>query len=397
MYNIPKITMVQIELTSRCNASCPACSRNISGGPLAPGVVPEDLMLEDIQRMFPLEIVKNLHLINYCGNLGDPGIAKDLFEVLDFFKQNASPKLIQIVRSNGGMRTPDYWSKLGKLFKKQFVPSHPFGQSGVVFSVDGLSDTNHIYRRGVVWDKLYENMKAYSDSGGYGIWEWLIFDHNKHQVDEARVLADKLGFEFVVKQPVGFGEIDGIKRPLRVLDKEGEYDYSIWPADFVGEKLEPEHPPKYVPGKWARPDLSDYSSQLGKESIIKCKSIQYEHHQEVFITASGHLLPCCYLGGAFGQRDTTYSRRQFNEKVDAVGLDKFDLRKHSMIDILQGPYFSKFFLDSWSAPSIEDGKMLFCVEICGEKSHIDKIYNAEFYEKAQNGILRKVVPIEKNS
>jgi len=389
MYNLSAIKMAQVELSSRCNASCPACSRNISGGPVAPGFTPEDLSLEDIKRMFDPEILKNMELINYCGNLGDPGINKDLLEILAYIKENASPQLSQVVRTNGGMRTPDHWFKMGEFFQKQFIPDHPFSHSGVVFSVDGLADTNHIYRRGVQWDKVWENMKAYSAAGGYGIWEFLKFDHNKHQIEEARQLAAELNFTFLTKDPVGFGEIDGERRPLVVIDREGNYEYSIWPHDWEGEKKPDTRKLQYLPsqqgnlpGSWKNIKLSEYSQKLSIESTIKCKSLQYKNYQEIFITASGHLLPCCYIGGALGQRNTSYSRHQFNEKLDAAGLDKFDLRKHTIVEILTSGSFDHLFIESWNKSSAEDGKMLFCVEVCGERSHIDKIYNAEFYKKS---------------
>lgn len=391
MYNIPNIKRLHIELTSRCNASCPACNRNISGGPIAPNITPEDLYIEDIQKMFPAEILKNIELINYCGNLGDPGIARDLFEVVDFFKQNASPRLVQVIRSNAGMRTPEYWTKLGKLFQWTHKPDHIFSHNAVVFSVDGLADTNHIYRRGVVWDKVWENMRAYSLAGGYGVWEFLIFDHNKHQVDEARELANQLGFEFLVKNPMGFGDTDGVRQPMFVLDKNGEYEYSIWPHDFDGERIEPARKPRYDPNNpWAPSPLTDYSRQLVAESTIKCKSLVDIDYEEIYITASGHLLPCCYLGGALGKRPTSYGKLQFNEKINAVGLDNFDLKKHDMLEILNGPVFSKFFKDAWEADTIENGKMLFCVEVCGEKSQIDKIYAPEFHQSTR----RKIISIE---
>ena len=92
--------------------------------------------------------------------------------------------------------------------------------AGVVFSVDGLEDTNHIYRRGVKWEKLITNMRAYSATGAYAVWEWLVFEHNQHQVEEARALAKELNFQFIVKNPLGFGEYDGEAKGLSVYNKE---------------------------------------------------------------------------------------------------------------------------------------------------------------------------------
>ena len=52
----------------------------------------------------------------------------------------------------------------------------------------------------------------------------------------------------------------------------------------------------------------------------------------------------------------------------------------SVLDILQGPEFSKFFLDSWSAETIEKGKLLFCLEVCGQHSAMDKLYTRKIIE-----------------
>jgi hypothetical protein len=276
------------------------------------------------------------------------------------------------------MRSPEHWARIATICPNPTTkPDYPFNASGVVWGVDGLADTNHIYRRGVVWDKVWANMKAYSDAGGYGIWEFLIFDHNKHQVEEAKALAESLGFTFILKTPMGFGENEGKRRSLNVHNKEGNFEYAIWPHDYEDEKIVPEHSKKYNIFQLNNhiPILTDFSRQLGANATIKCKSFEYPSHQEVFITASGHLLPCCYLGAAFGQRNTSYARYQFNEKIDQTGLDEFDLRKHSMIEILQGPKFNKFFDEAWNSDTVENGKMLFCAEVCGECSFHDKIYD----------------------
>ena len=68
------------------------------------------------------------------------------------------------------------------------------------------------------------------------------------------------------------------------------------------------------------------------------------------------------------------------------GLEKFNLRKQSMADILKGPEFSKFFIDGWAADTIENGKLLFCLETCGqsELNAFDKLYNKEVNSSTQN-------------
>lgn len=391
MYNIPQIGRLHIELSSRCNASCPACSRNLAGGPVSPNLEITELTIDDIKNFFPERFVKNIVGINYCGNVGDPGMALDLLPILEYFQAHGKQYIAQQVRTNGGMRKPDFWRDVGKFFAsapRNMNLEHSFFHPAVVFSVDGLEDTNHIYRRGVRWDRLFANMEAYASTGAFGIWEFLVFEHNQHQVEEAKKLADKLGFHFAVKNPMGFGEYQGKQQGMNVYSKDGSYEYSIYPANFNGERISfPEgHKVNFQQAMVeVIPELTEFSSKLGKTSGIKCKSIE-QHAQEIYVSATGHLLPCCFLGGVFGQFSSTYARWQFNEKVKAMGIDKIDLRKNTIYEILLGPYFSKFFADGWNAANVEDGRLLYCVETCGSISAIDKLYKSKTLDKKVIGI-----------
>lgn len=385
MYDLRRIGRLHIELSSRCNASCPACSRNMAGGPVSPNLQLTELTIDDIKRFFPEHFARNLIGINYCGNVGDPGMALDLLPILEYFQATSQQKLAQQVRTNGGMRKPEFWQDVGKFFAS--IPKDPdesriFYQPAVVFSVDGLEDTNHIYRRGVRWEKVIANMEAYASTGAFGVWEFLVFEHNQHQLEDAKKLADKLGFAFSPKNPMGFGDYDGVQKGMNVYSKTGEYEYTIYPTNFTGERT---IMPKDFKVDFSKaptghvPELTDFSRNLAATSGISCKSIE-THSQELYVSATGHLLPCCFLGGIFGQFESSYGRWQFNDKIKQLGIDKIDLRKNTLYNILTGPYFSKFFIDGWNHETIEEGKLLYCVETCGEISAIDKIYRTKVIE-----------------
>lgn len=384
MYEVENVKRLHIELSSRCNASCPACSRNYSGGPVADDLELTELSLDDIKRMVPVEIAKNLIGINFCGNVGDPGMAPDLIPILEYFREH-SPKIAQQIRTNGGMRNEKFWTALGEFFKKQppARDNHLFSKAGVVFSVDGLEDTNHIYRRGVIWEKLYRNMQAYSATGAFAVWEWLLFEHNQHQVEEARALAKELGFEFIVKNPLGFGEYEDTLSGMNVYGKDGDYEYTIWPAKYTGHRKEPVFGKKVdftYKDRLTIPILPEFSKELEKNSTIVCKSVERTTTKEIYISANGYMLPCCFLGGVFGQFHSSYSRYQFNKMITDYGLEVFNLKNKSMLDIIQGDDFSKFFLDGWKADTIENGKLLYCLETCGHKSAMDKLYSTKIIE-----------------
>lgn len=356
MYNISAISYLQIELTTRCNASCPVCNRNTHGGPVIDEVVSQELTLADIINMFPKEILKNLSVINYCGNFGDAGFSKELISILRYFRDNSEQYLTQQVRTNGGMRSPEFWEELGSFF----VEKPPKYNNGVVWSVDGLEDTNHIYRRNVKWDKVYANMQAYAKTKAYGRWEYLLFEHNKHQVDEARKLAHSLGFSFTVKDPYGFSDN---KSYIEVYNRDLTHAYNIFPSNYDGNKKTIHN--KYVLSK--KPHiLTDAQETSSKNKTIQCEATQTPH-QKIFVTSSGHLIPCCYLSGPLINHKFTYANQQFYEKLNELGLDKIDLRKRNMIDILQDSEFTNFFIKGWENKSIAEGRLLFCTEQCGKK------------------------------
>ena len=62
------------------------------------------------------------------------------------------------------------------------------------FGIDGLEDTNHIYRRGVKWERLQDNFREYIKAGGDAGWQFIVFPWNEHQIEEARQRSLDEGF-----------------------------------------------------------------------------------------------------------------------------------------------------------------------------------------------------------
>ena len=65
------------------------------------------------------------------------------------------------------------------------------------FSIDGLKNTNELYRRKLEWEKLMRNASAFIEAGGVAYWDMLVFKHNEHQIEEVRQLAKNMGFKNV--------------------------------------------------------------------------------------------------------------------------------------------------------------------------------------------------------
>jgi tetratricopeptide (TPR) repeat protein len=179
------IKRVSVEITSRCNAACPQCPR--TGNPILPAA---ELKISDIERIFPQEFCSQLDLVYMCGNYGDAMTSNTTIPAIEYWHRMGVPQIG--LYTNGSGRNPDWWRTLAQAMTGE----HDF----VTFSIDGLADTNSIYRQNTNWDRIMESVNAFIQAGGKAVWHYLIFEHNQHQVEAARDLAKQLGFvEFVPK------------------------------------------------------------------------------------------------------------------------------------------------------------------------------------------------------
>ena len=184
---LDNVKEIHIEPTSVCNAACPMCARNINGKGLNPYITLKSLPVKWFEDNINPDQIKQLNKIFFCGLVGDPAGAPELLEIISFFKKH-NPKLVVGVNTNGGLKNKLWWSKLGHLLDGPL--------DYCVFSIDGLQDTNHLYRRNVKWEKIMENAESYISTGASAHWDMLVFEHNKHQVEDAKSLASDLGFSW---------------------------------------------------------------------------------------------------------------------------------------------------------------------------------------------------------
>ena len=105
-----------------------------------------------------------------------------------------------------------------------------------MFGIDGLEDTNHIYRQGTVFKQIIRNVKAFIQAGGRAQWDFIVFKHNEHQVEKAGELSKKLGFEiFSIKRSNRFYKVLYERDPA--LEYVGE-EFGKYPIyDFNGRKV----------------------------------------------------------------------------------------------------------------------------------------------------------------
>lgn len=408
-WNKYELRQMHIELTNACNAACPMCVRFYNNSPLArPDLEIGQITLDQFKTWFPPEIIKKCNLILFCGVHGDPCVARDMLEICEYIDSVSKNTAVR-VNTNGGMRRSQWWTQLGKVFSK-----HPIGTDNhwsVTFSIDGLEDTNHIYRRNVDWDILIENVKSFVDAGGSAVWDYLIFKHNEHQILDAKAFSEKIGFkEFVPKKSLGVDNGNDKLKPLPVLDKEGKLEYTIEaPTDPKNRNLENpigEEKLVYYPFKtedyrklkeeksvgknFQEEVISVYEKRILKEDNsryngcqINCKSKIWSGGKEIFVDNFGRVMPCCYIGTHLNGVYTDTRTLQLHKHMNDYGWDKFDLNKFTLEEILDSEHLDRVFADSWKKENVEDGRLSYCADTCGVYSSIDRIFTHEINNKKE--------------
>jgi len=333
-FSYQKIKVLQAEITSNCNASCPQCPRNVYGGSTVPNLPITHWDTKDLPKMFRDDFVGNLDMVYLCGTYGDPMMHPRVFEIVDWFKQ-INPRLRIGIHTNGGVGRIDVYRKLA------------LNVDFVAFGIDGLDDTNHLYRRRVNWNKVMERAEAFISAGGKAHWDYIVFEHNQHQVEKARTLAATMGFsEFNVKKTSRFlNRKHEVVQHQPVLDNNGNEEYRIYPPSIK---------------QFANKQIDMPSDEELGVTPITCNA---QRIKEVYVAADGMVFPCGWL------HDRLYGP-EVEDTEDHVNMEKMlskiggsvnaNCNYVDLEEIVDGEWF-KTISDSWGGSD----RLQRCAVMCG--------------------------------
>lgn len=234
------IRVLHLESTDVCQAACPQCLRETDAD-FDPHLR-HNLSVDHLSALLDEEFIRGLDKMFMCGNYGDPAANHQTLAIYRWFRK-LNPDIVLGMNTNGALQTTFWWHELAQIFNQP--------QDYVVFSIDGLEDTNHIYRINVDWKRLIANVEAFIANGGSAHWDMLVYQHNQHQVNACEQLARNMGFRWF-RAKVS-------KRPM------------------VGRLQSPVN--------WINPRTNHGS--------IRCRALE---EQSVYIDAQGRISPCCWLG-----------------------------------------------------------------------------------------------------
>ena len=240
MLTLRDIKVLHLEPTDVCQAACALCARETDKNFRKD--LQHHLSMSQIIKVFDQEKIQQLDKMFMCGNYGDPAAGKHTLDIgREFRKHNSN--IVLGMNTNGGIQTTFWWHELGTIFNQ--------AQDYVVFSIDGLEDTNRVYRKNVSWPKVMQNAQAFIAAGGSAHWDMLVYRHNQHQVEACEQLARDMGFTWFRAKVSRRGFTDRLEQPIG----------------------------------WQLPHVQ------GTE--VNCHAL---NEQSTYIDAQGRENPCCWLG-----------------------------------------------------------------------------------------------------
>jgi MoaA/NifB/PqqE/SkfB family radical SAM enzyme len=188
IYKYEDLNSIDIEMaiTTHCNARCMYCPRTDK----VTGKKVSWLALSHMKLSVFKAIITGQDLIGHikiCGEFGDPVMNPQLKDMIDYVMTTTN--ITMMINTNGGLRNISWYKNIAEAYGKRIV---------IVFGIDGLDhETNWKYREGVEFDKAYNNMLTFHRNGGRVKWQFILFEWNVHQMEEAKKQADDLGIPMI--------------------------------------------------------------------------------------------------------------------------------------------------------------------------------------------------------
>lgn len=359
MFTFKNIDEYQLEITSYCNAACPQCPRNLNGAGINPYMPLVHLSRNAIDQAFTQEHCERLRQVFFCGSYGDPIMHPEFLDILrDFRRKN--PTLWLYIHTNGGIHDTAYWKDIAGIMN---------GYGQIDFGIDGLEDTLHLYRKNVKYSSVISNAQAFISAGGRAQWNFIVFEHNEHQVQQVQKLGNEMGFVNVL-----------IRKTGRFMDHNSLEELPDWPVAKSNYTLRPPVNVEYKNQSIVfLPNLKKQYSNIREyfnTTEIRCDALL---GKKVAINAEGLVLPCNFFNhnlydARFYIKDQlpkanelsfSNNKNQVREFLESYGLDNLNINNKSLQEIFASPMWHD--LENSFSKSLSNGRLFECAMTCGTK------------------------------
>ncbi len=291
-----------LDPSTACNLNCPLCIQGLLKGAFEEKLFPFPLYEKALAHYGPW--LTSLGLYSW----GEPFLNKRIYERVEIAK---GYDIEVTISTNLNVGDP-----------QKIVDS---GLDHLVCSLDGATqETYEKYRiggdLGAALDRAREIIRLKKGKGVSGprlVWQYLLFEHNKHEVEAAEAMAYEMGFDYFSSMP-GFVHIEHpVIKPIDGIIRTGT------------------RPPPPDPSEQASPGVPARRRRFLNTKEESCAWL-YSH---ITLDPTGNVFPCCFFwkdSHSFGKVDeenigSIYNfvnfrrvREYFNalRKGGEAGLDK---------------------------------------------------------------------------
>jgi hypothetical protein len=279
--DLKRFDLVGVCCTTRCIGKCFSCSHN------AYDIGKIDL---DLDVLIPL--LPNTNYLSLNGIWGDAIFNP---KVLKFAAECENHEYLNWeIATNGGAKDDSFWAELGGTKVK------------IIFGIDGLEDTHHMYR-GTDFNKVIHNMSVFIENGGNAEWQFIIFNYNQHQIEQASLMGKKLGCSrfFTIRA----NEYDDIHQKPTTIDSRNE--------------------------------VLECGELFHKEIHCYWKFRHGKEFNSIFVNVFGNVFPCCHTA-VYDFPNMKYLDVLGDKKLKEMFVnykDQLSLYDHDIFDIIKSPYF----------------------------------------------------------
>lgn len=335
MYSrISDITTLDLAITSVCNARCMDCARWWVDDEGTQYHNPRD---DHMNQHWPwrdlcdhMSVLTAVRQVLICGNAGDPMSHANIADICEWITQQWPGVYIEI-DTNGSLGTAQTYQRLSQLGTVHFR-----------FAVDGLADTNHIYRRRVPWHRVVNNIKLWHSLGGDATLKTIDFPWNEPDRDQIRAWADGMDWGWRL-EPRWNPDID-----QRIMNQSDDTPSEWqWPLEE---------------GRDWQSAVSDQITRwraMGQPMQAECKSRSGDW---LYINHDHKVWPCCYWSNSeYVQWEVQKKHLQHLQRVADPTWNSLDHR--SLTDIIQHPIMQGI-ERLWHGTDIDNTSSI-CMAQCG--------------------------------
>lgn len=285
-----------IEPTNICTLKCSGCARTRFIEQWPQHWKNYSIDIDQLLKFIDIDLTDKK--IRLCGNYGDPIYHPDFIKLVTQLKSRGA--IISII-TNGSYKTSERWKEL---------VSNLTSVDTIIFSVDGTPDNFTQYRANADWKSIQIGMEVVSKSACNSVWKYIPFSFNQTNIEEVTQLSNTIGIKhFQIECSDRFDEQTEFLKP----------DQSLLGTRYVAQ----------IQWKSKNTNL-----------IIDPKCRQGQEH---FITAEGYYSPCCYLADHRFYYKTSFGKNKA----------QYDIRKHTLTQILQQPSTVEFYQTLESQPGCQ--------------------------------------------